>query len=244
MDERTSLCHSLRDVLARVELAIDEQMIKQFVTYLLFLREQNRIMNLTAITDDEGMSERHILDSLMPLSLLPFVFPDGASLVDVGTGAGFPGLPLKIVRPDLNLSLFDALAKRTRFLREAVDKIGISDVRILHTRAEEAARKEPDRDAFDVSIARAVAPLSVLAEYCLPLVRPGGYFIAMKGDVRDELEAADGAWSALGGEFEQTLSFVLPGTTMRRSLVVVRKISSTPNRFPRSNAQIRKKPLC
>ena len=130
-------------------------------------------------------------------------------------------MPLKIVRPDLNLSLFDALAKRTRFLREAVDKIGISDVRILHTRAEEAARKEPDRDAFDVSIARAVAPLSVLAEYCLPLVRPGGYFIAMKGDVRDELEAADGAWSALGGEFEQTLSFVLPGTTMRRSLVVV-----------------------
>jgi 16S rRNA (guanine527-N7)-methyltransferase len=219
----------------------------QFLRYAALLREWNEKINLTAITDDEGIAVRHLLDSL---TLLPDVrdmqarFPNRqVSLVDVGTGAGFPGLPLKIACPELDVVLVDSLAKRVRFLETVIAELGLKGIRAVHGRAEDAARDKHLREKFDLATARAVAPLPVLCEYCLPFVRTGGQFLAMKGQAADEMEGAARAIKILGGELAAITVFQLPGTDMNRTIIRIAKIWPTPGTYPRKAGKVEKDPL-
>lgn len=204
--------------------------------YAALLVEYNQKVNLTAITDPQGIEDRHFIDSLLLAAQ-----PEAAGkLVDVGTGAGFPGVVAKLYRPQLALTLMEPTGKRLDFLRYLCGALGI-EADFVKERAEEAARKHW-RQAFDVATARGVAGMDRLAEYCLPLVRTGGWFIAMKADAAAEVAAADGAIRKLGGRWETTRSFTLPDGSAR-SLVMVQKISQTPPQYPRNGGKIAKSPL-
>lgn len=212
----------------------------QFLLYQELMLAWNEKINLTAITDPEGILHKHFLDSLLPLAALALA--DGASLIDVGTGAGFPGVPLKIARPDISLTLLDSLRKRTDFLRELSRELG-QDNHIVHGRAEQLSRDPLFRERFDIATARAVAALPALCEYCLPYVKPGGRFIALKGpDAGEEAEHSRAAIRLLGGELAEIKTFTLPGGD-RRSIVTVKKISQTPTKYPRTGVKISKSPL-
>lgn len=206
--------------------------------YADLLVETNKHLNLTAITTPEGIEDRHFVDSLL-LAAQPEV---AGRMVDVGTGAGFPGIVAKIYKPDLELTLMEPTGKRVEFLRTVCGELGLAQVEFAKERAEEAARKVW-REVFDVASARAVAALPVLCEYCLPLVKVGGVFIAMKGpDAAAETEASKNALHKLGGKLEEVRAFTLPdGST--RNLVIIRKISQTPTVYPRNGGKIAKKPL-
>lgn len=206
--------------------------------YADLLVETNKHLNLTAITTPEGIEDRHFVDSLL-LAAQPEV---AGRMVDVGTGAGFPGIVAKIYKPDLEMTLMEPTGKRVEFLRTVCGELGLSQVEFAKERAEEAARKVW-REVFDVASARAVAALPVLCEYCLPLVKVGGVFIAMKGpDAAAETEASKNALHKLGGKLEEVRAFTLPdGST--RNLVIIRKISQTPTVYPRNGGKIAKKPL-
>ncbi len=216
--------------------------MKQFVLYFEHLLQVNQVMNLTAITRPEDVAELHFLDSL---TVLPYL-PDQKSflMIDVGTGAGLPGLPLKTARPEIDLTLLDATKKRIRFLEECIELTALSgEVKTVHARAEEIAKQKAYREQFDIAIARAVAALPMLAEYCLPLVKPFGYFIAMKGKLNQELEDARKAIQLLGGEVADLIDFQLPFSHAERSLILIQKIKETPVKYPRNSALIKNKPL-
>ena len=219
-------------------ISLTGQQLDQLDRYAEFLVEYNQKVNLTAITDPEGIEDKHFLDSLLFASQ-----PEVAgSMVDVGAGAGFPGIVTKIYKPDITITLMEPTGKRVDFLRYACESLGLTGVEFAKERAEEAARKQW-RERFDLASARAVAALPALAEYCLPLVKVGGSFIAMKGaSAADELEAACGAIRKLGGAYRETRAFHLPGGDAR-SLVVVGKISQTPTAYPRNGGKIAKAPL-
>ena len=206
--------------------------------YAELLVETNKQVNLTAITSPEGIEDRHFVDSL----LLAAQQEVAGKMVDVGTGAGFPGIVAKIYKPDLELTLMEPTGKRVEFLRTVCGELGLNNVEFAKERAEEAARKRW-RETFDLANAQAVAALPVLCEYCLPLVKVGGLFIAMKGpDAAAETDAAKNALHKLGGKVEEVRAFHLPdGST--RNLVLVRKISQTPTVYPRNGGKIAKKPL-
>ncbi len=209
-------------------------------TYASLLVEWNEKMNLTAITSPDGIAVLHFADSLSLLAALPF--EPNASVLDIGTGAGFPAIPLKIFRPDLKLTMMDSLNKRLTFLKEVLGSLGLS-AEILHARAEEFANKPNLRQQFDVVTARAVASLQVLAEYCLPYVKVGGVFAAMKGpSCSEELAAAKNAITTLGGQLEETRSFTLSDGSVRH-IALIRKIEDTPEKYPRHGSKISKKPL-
>ncbi len=211
-----------------------------FQIYFELLVSWNEKMNLTAITEPGEVLEKHFLDSLTPLLALPI--KQGGKLIDVGTGAGFPGIPLKLLRPDLELTLLDGLNKRLVFLGEVCERLGIGANRI-HKRAEEAGLDKKMREAYDVAIARAVAPLNILCEYCIPLVKMKGHFIAMKGPgAQKELEEAEHAIELLGGERTKIHSLTLPGGE-ERNLVIVQKRRFTPKGYPRHGGTITKHPL-
>lgn len=211
-----------------------------FTTYCEELKAWSEKMNLTAIKDDEGIALKHFADSLLPLTMVEL--PEGACLIDVGSGAGFPGLPMKILRPDLRLTFLDSLQKRLTFLSELSRELGVETVTI-HSRAEEAGKNPICREKYDVVTARAVAALSPLAEYCLPLVKKGGVFLALKGSTgREELAAGEKAVKALGGKVEKVIDYTLPGGDAR-VLLVIRKVSPTPPQYPRETGKIQKKPL-
>ena len=212
----------------------------RFALYCTELQEWNRRMNLTAITDDEGVAEKHFADSLLPLTMA--ALPAGASLVDVGSGAGFPGLPMALARPDLRVTFLDSLQKRLTFLAQLTQKLEVP-ARMLHARAEDAGQNPQYREQFDIATARAVANLNTLAEYCLPLVKVGGLFLALKGAAgEEELAAAAGAITRLGGRVEATHRYALPGGDAR-VLIVIRKEAPTPSRYPRTAALMKKSPL-
>lgn len=212
----------------------------RFAVYCSELQQWNQVMNLTAITDDEGVAEKHFADSLLPLTMVQL--PQGASLVDVGSGAGFPGLPMALVRRDLRVTFLDSLQKRLNFLAQLTEKLGVT-ARVLHARAEDAGQNPQTRERFDVATARAVANLNALAEYCLPLVKVGGVFLALKGAAgEEELAAAAGAIAKLGGRVEAVHRYALPGGDAR-VLLVIRKEQPTPRQYPRSAALMKKKPL-
>ena len=210
--------------------------MKQFADQML---DMNTKMNLTGIIDSEGVADKHFADSLLLLKYLPI--KEDAKVIDVGTGAGFPALPCMLARPDLKFTLLDGLQKRITFLQSVCDSLKIK-AEALHGRAEEIARKAEYREQYDVATARAVADLRILCEYCLPLVKVGGYFIAMKGDGEKELDGAMKAIEKLGGEFVENIQFTLPDTS-KRSLIICKKVKSTPSTYPRNGGKINKSPL-
>ena len=203
------------------------------------LLEKNKVMNLTAITEPEAVATLHFLDCLALTRYADFT---GKTLVDVGTGAGFPGLPLKIALPDLRVTLLDSLGKRVDFLREVCADLGLDQVDCVHGRAEEFAASH--REAFDFATSRAVAALPVLCELCLPLVKVGGRFLAMKGvDSAEELTSAQTAIDTLGGSLVAVEDYTVPGTAVSHRLVLIEKRSPTPAKYPRPFAKIKKAPL-
>ena len=203
------------------------------------LLETNKVMNLTAITEPRDVAALHFLDSAALLTLEDF---HGKSVVDVGTGAGFPGLPLRILEPTIRLSLLDSLGKRVQFLESVCRELGLTDVSCIHSRAEEFAGVH--RESYDLAVSRAVAALPVLCELCLPLVRPGGKFLAMKSVESDqELASAGHAIATLGGAVAAVRDYVIPGTQVRHRLIIVEKAKKTPEKYPRMFAKIKKNPL-
>ena len=231
-----------------ISVPLSAEEIHAFQIYASMLKEKNKVMNLTAVDDDQGIAMKHFIDSL---TLCPYIREEESrsgsnkplTFVDVGTGAGFPGLPVKISCPELSVTLMDSLDKRLKFLNEVITALDLKDCSTVHSRAEDAGRNKKYREKFDVATARAVAKLSVLAEYCLPLVKVGGVFLAMKSHSDEEENEAQKAIALLGGTIEKTDSFKLPGTDMERTIIVVRKIRPTPARFPRKAGTPSKTPI-
>lgn len=221
-------------------LEINENRYEKLCLYAQLLVEWNEKINLTSITDPEGIAIKHFFDSLYPFTL--FGVPVGATLIDVGTRAGFPSCPLKIFREDIKLTLLDSLNKRIKFLTELSDRLEF-DATCVHGRAEELGRNADYREMYDIATARAVANLTHLCEYCLPFVKVGGAFAALKGpDGKNELKKAQNAVKILGGTVEKCIEYTLPNGDMR-TLIVIRKIKAIPEKFPRNKGQITKKPL-
>lgn len=213
---------------------------QSFQQYMELLLNWSEKMNLTAIKEPREIAEKHFLDSILILKYIDL--SGGAKLIDVGTGAGFPGVPLKIMRPKLELTLLDGLNKRLIFLKDVLDRLQLP-AELVHARAEEAGRQKPYRGKFDFATARAVAPLNLLCEYCLPFLKMGGTFIAMKGpDPREETDAAKNAIALLGCELTKVEEFELPGGD-RRSLIFIRRTKPLPDLYPRHGAKIAKNPL-
>lgn len=219
-------------------IILNDTALDRFDTYAELLVEWNGKMNLTAIIEPEEIEVKHFLDCLM----LPkyFNLDNIQSVIDVGAGAGFPSVPLLIYKPDLCLTMMDAINKRLTFLDTAVHALGL-EAQLIHERAEAAGQDENYREKFDLATARAVAPMNVLAEYCLPFVKVSGYFVALKGS-NDDTEEAKNAIATLGGEIVDNISYKLNGTEPR-SIVVIKKISQTPTQFPRKSKKISTKPL-
>ncbi len=220
-------------------LGLETEGVPSLLRYADMLVETNQVMNLTAITEPSEIASLHFLDSA---SLLPLADFHGKTVVDVGTGAGFPGVPLRIVEPSIKLTLLDSLNKRINFLQGVCDELGLQDVACVHGRAEEFASEH--RESYDIATSRAVASLPLLCELCLPLVKPGGYFLAMKSvDADHELQQASRAISILGGRIEKETDYVIPGTDVRHRLIFIKKIGQTPKKYPRAFAKIKKNPL-
>lgn len=217
-------------------LTIDSKQAEKYVKLCDFMVEYNNKVNLTAITDFEEVVMKHFVDSVLPFTM--FEIGENSSFIDVGTGAGFPSLPLMIFRPDLNGTLCDSLQKRCIYLEKACDYLGIQ-ARIVHARSEDLGRKE--RECYDFACARAVAALPVLSEYCLPFVKVGGKFAALKS-VNENILIAETAIKILGGQISSKIDYTLPNGDPRR-LVLIDKVKETPTKFPRSSANISKKSL-
>ena len=221
------------------ELGLDSSGTPSLLRYGELLLEKNKVMNLTAITEPADVATLHFLDSATLLTLADL---KGKTVVDVGTGAGFPGMPLKILEPSIHMTLLDSLGKRITFLQEVCADLGLTDVQCVHARAEEFAAEH--RQSFDFAVSRAVANLSVLCELCLPLVKPGGYFLSMKSvESGQELEAAKKAIQILGGRVERTADYQIPGTDVTHRVIFIKKIAETPKKYPRPFAKIKKNPL-
>lgn len=210
---------------------ISEEQLLKFSKYSSLLVEWNEKMNLTAVCDPDGISVRHFADSLSPLYYVHF--PENSKIIDIGTGAGFPGVPLKIMREDLKLTLMDSLNKRINFLKEVREKTGIDETECIHARAEEYGRKEEYREKFDIGISRAVAQLRVLSEYALPFIKVGGIFIAMKAfDIDEEISLAKEKIRLLGGKIEEIKEVEVPNSDVLRKLVIIRKVKKTDKKYP------------
>ncbi len=221
-----------------IDLSLEQS--AKFESYYTTLIEVNEVMNLTAITDKEEIYRKHFLDSLEITRALP---KSKYSLCDVGSGAGFPSIPLAIVDPKVEVTIIDALHKRIRFLNDLIKKLDLTNVKAFHARAEEYAKEY--RESFDVVTARAVARLSILAELCLPLTKVGGLFVAMKGASGDlELQEAEFAIQILGGKIIKKYAFTLPDEEEQRQIIVIEKIMPTPRKYPRAFGKIKEKPLC
>jgi len=230
----------ISQILERYAPDISGDMLERLELYARVLLQWSERMNLTAITQPSEIAVKHFLDSLLPLNAV--TIPKGASLIDVGSGAGFPGVVMKIARPDIKLALLDSMKKRTEFLT-ALSEALEQDNEIIRARAEEAGRDDAYRERYDFAAARAVAPLPMLCEYCLPFVRPGGEFIALKGpDAKRETGESARALSLLSGEIRAVKEFRLPPDSAR-SIVIIKKISQIPAKYPRGSAKITKTPL-
>lgn len=231
----------LQNYIKDYKITLTGNQYEQFQKYFELLAEWNEKMNLTAITDESGVALKHFADSL---SLLNFVdIPQNSSLADVGTGAGFPGVVLKIARPDIKLTLIDSLNKRLVFLGEVCTQLGI-EAELIHSRAEDGARDEKLRESFDFAVSRAVARMNVLSEYCLPYVKVGGAFCAMKGaQANEEFKESLNAINTLGGKLEKKYFFELPENGGERAIAVVRKVKNTPQKYPRQSGKIKAKAL-
>ena len=226
----------------RLGISLDEEKKQQFIKFYELLTEWNKVMNLTGITEFEEVLQKHFIDSLAIQKVTDMGETD--TVIDVGTGAGFPGIPLKIAFPHLKITLLDSLQKRIRFLDEVVQTLNLKGVTTIHGRAEEYARRKEHREKYQICVSRAVANLSSLAEYCLPFVKKGGYFVSYKsGNIEEELSRSENAVKILGGEIENTVYFQLPGSDIERSFVLIKKIENTPGKYPRKAGIPAKEPL-
>ncbi len=238
MDNKDLLTQSA----AALHITLTPEMTTQFMTYLSLLLEWNEKMNLTAITEPHEVIQKHFIDCI---SVLPDLHLSGTErVIDVGTGAGFPGIPLKIAVPTLQMTLLDALQKRLTFLDTLSTKLGLFDVTLVHSRAEDGGQNPALREQFDLCVSRAVAHLSVLAEYCLPFVRVGGRLAALKGpDAANEIAAASSALQLLGGTVVAVKDVEIPNSDLQHKLVIIEKTAHTPQAYPRNAKKIAKKPL-
>ena len=228
----------LEEILSEA-MTLDETALGRFRRYYELLTEWNKVMNLTAIEGEENSARLHFLDCA---ALGRMTQLQGKRVIDVGTGAGFPGLVLKILCPEMELTLLDSLDKRVRFLQTVCGELGFADVQCLHARAEEAPPQL--RESYDLACSRAVARLNLLSELCLPFVKPGGQFIAMKGpELAEELREAEKGILLLGGQVERVEEYPVPGTELRHNGVLIRKIAPTPKKYPRKWGQMKKQPL-
>lgn len=220
---------------------LSEKQIEKLDKYYELLIEKNKVMNLTAITDFDEVIVKHFADSLSICTVMP---NDIHTICDLGTGAGFPGIPMAIAYPNIQFTLIDSLNKRIKFLQEVVDCIGLNNVTLVHSRAEEAGRNKIYREQFDLVVSRAVANIATLSEYCLPLVKIGGYFISFKsGDINNEIELSGKAINKLGGKLEKPILFSLPDTDISRSFLIINKEKNTPKVYPRKAGTPSKEPL-
>lgn len=228
--------------LMALNIELSDGQIRQFLRYYELLTEWNKVMNLTAITEYEEVVLRHFLDSLASVKVWNFQNTD--RVIDVGCGAGFPGIPLKIAFPNIRLVLLDSLNKRIKFLDQVVEDLGLTQVKTIHGRAEDFARQKEYREQFDLCISRAVANLSTLSEYCLPYVKINGSFVAYKsGKIDEEVSAAKKAMKLLGAGPVQVVKFQLPDTDLNRSFVIMEKEKQTPKKFPRKAGMPGKEPI-
>lgn len=235
---------------AEAGLSFTPLQLEQFSRYYELLVETNKVMNLTAITEESEVVTKHFIDSMAIVKAIvknenvSRETLSGKTLIDVGTGAGFPGLVLKIVFPELKVTLSDSLQKRLRFLEDVIAKLGLQEVETIHGRAEDLGHQKNLRESFDFSTSRAVANMSTLSEYDLPFVKKDGCFIAYKsGEVGEELTAAESAIRKLGGKLEQEVEYMLPESDIRRSLITIRKAKETPKTYPRKAGTPAKDPL-
>lgn len=223
-------------------ISLTDSQIQQFIVYYELLSEWNQFMNLTAITEYDEVMKKHFIDSISLCKA--FHIFEGCSCIDVGTGAGFPGLALKIAYPGLKITLLDSLNKRIQFLDAVIDKLSLTGIQTIHGRAEDFAKQGKLRESFDLCVSRAVANLSTLSEYCLPYVKKGGYFISYKSEkITEEMEAARNAISVLGGEVKKQVEFILPDSDIYRNLFVIEKKKETPKKYPRKAGLPSKEPI-
>ena len=238
----TDFTTELRAAAEAASLSLSEEQILKFTRYDALLIDWNERMNLTAITEPRDVAVKHMVDSLTAYDAA--LFSGAPTVIDVGTGAGFPGIPLKIFDPSIRLTLMDSLAKRLAFLEAVVEDLGLTGVTCVHARAEDAAREQQHRERYDIAVSRAVARLPVLLEYTLPFVKKGGHLIALKGRTAEE-EATDAkrALKLLGGRLETIRPVTLPGLSDKRAVLTITKIAPTPKAYPRKAGTPAKKPL-
>lgn len=236
---KQELIDILRKGAGEFGVSLDDSRISLLLSYKDILLEWNEKINLTAIEEDRDFIIKHFIDSL---SIIPYL-KNASNLIDVGTGAGFPGLPLKIARPSLEVTLLDSLEKRTVFLKHVIDSLSLTGISAIHSRAEDAGKSPQYREKFDVAVARAVAALPVLLEYCMPLVKVGGIFIAMKGSSTEEIESAHKALDILGGKIEEINELNLPDSDIKRNIIIVKKFRQIPTKYPRKAGKPAKEPL-
>ena len=228
--------------LKELDITLSEKQQAQFYRYYELLVEWNKVMNLTGITEYEEVNEKHFIDSLSLVKVLDISKIN--TVIDVGTGAGFPGIPLKIAFPHLKVTLLDSLNKRIKYLDTVIDELELKDIHTIHGRAEEYARKEEYREKYDLAVSRAVANLSTLSEYCVPYVKVGGMFVPYKsGEIDEEVKAAQTAIKVLGGKQTEVVKFTLPGSDINRSFVKIEKVKSTGKKFPRRAGLPAKEPI-
>ncbi|MBE5897706.1 MAG: 16S rRNA (guanine(527)-N(7))-methyltransferase RsmG [Lachnospiraceae bacterium] len=228
--------------LSDLGIELTEKQIDQFLTYYEMLVEKNKVMNLTAITEFDEVIEKHFLDSLSLIKVKDL--HNRTNVLDLGTGAGFPGIPLKIAFPELNITLMDSLNKRILFLQDVINELGLTDIEAVHGRAEEAARNKKYREKYDLCVSRAVANISTLSEYCLPFVKVGGQFISYKsGNIDEELDSAKKGIKILGGTITDVHKFDLGENKQGRSFVIIDKNQPTPQTYPRKAGTPSKNPL-
>ena len=232
----------LEQKLGELGIKQDQNQLERFHKFYQLLIEWNKVMNLTGITEYEDVVEKHFVDSLSIIKAIDLSRIH--TVIDVGTGAGFPGIPLKIAFPHLRVVLLDSLNKRIKFLDEVISQRGLTEIRTIHGRAEEYARKEEYREQFDLCVSRAVANLSTLSEYCLPYIQVGGMFVPYKsGEIDDEVEQSKKAVRILGGNIKDVMKFELPGTDIHRSFVLIHKEQHTQKKYPRKAGIPAKEPL-
>lgn len=234
----------LEDNMSLLGIKLEKRQVCQFLKYYELLSHWNSFINLTTITEFDEVVTKHFIDSVSLIKAVPDLPSISDSIIDVGTGAGFPGIPLKIVFPDLRITLLDSLNKRVQFLNEVVNALELSNITVIHGRAEDYAKPGKLRESFDFCVSRAVANLSTLSEYCIPFVKKDGYFISYKSEkITEEFDAAKAAIKILGGKYENQVEFYLPGSDIYRNLFVIKKVNSTPLKFPRKAGIPSKEPI-
>lgn len=230
------------DLLKECNISLTDRQLEQFNKYYEMLIERNKVMNLTAITEYSDVVIKHFIDSLSLKRVMDL--DQDLSLIDMGTGAGFPGIPLKIAFPRLNIVLLDSLNKRVGFLNDVIKELGLTGIKAIHGRAEDYGKDPAYREKFDLCVSRAVARLSSLAEYCIPYVKEGGYFVPYKaGNMEEELQESSKAIHVLGGKLLKTESFILPESDIERTLILIKKERKTPKAYPRSAGKPTKEPI-